>query len=108
MKKLVSRNCGELSICPAGAHEGQGFIDAIGQMAVLLGQRRVGDEVQVPLVHLMQVGKTALGKGAQQVQGCSGLVVRLQQTIWIRYAAFFVKTDAVDDIATVGRQRSRR
>jgi hypothetical protein len=88
----------------AGAHERQGFIDAVSQVAVLLGQRRVGDEVQVPFVHLMQVGKTALGEGAQQVQGRGGLVVRLEQALRVRHAAFFVETDAVDDVATVGRQ----
>jgi len=88
----------------AGAHEGQGFIDAIGQVAVFLSQCRVGDEVQVPLVHLMQVGKTTLGKRAQQVEGGGGLVVGLQQAFRIRHAAFFIEADAVDDIATVGRQ----
>ncbi|MCY1455152.1 hypothetical protein D9M71_722640 [compost metagenome] len=48
----------------AGAHEGQGFVDAVGQQAVFFRQRRVSDEIQVPLVHLMQVGKATLGKGA--------------------------------------------
>lgn len=52
----------------------------------------------------MQVGKPALGEGAQQVEGGGGLVVRLQQAFRVRYAAFFIETDAVDDIATVGRQ----
>ncbi|MNX99731.1 hypothetical protein D3C86_1321970 [compost metagenome] len=88
----------------AGTHEGQGFIDAVGQVAVFFRQRRVGDEVQVPLVHLMQVGKPALGEGAQQVQGRGGLVIGLQQAFRVRHAAFFVETDAVDDVATVGGQ----
>ncbi|MNZ66015.1 hypothetical protein D3C78_842200 [compost metagenome] len=89
----------------AGAHERQGFIDAIGQVAVFFRQRRVGDEVQVPLVHLMQIGKPALGERAQQVQGGGGLVIRLQQALGVRHAAFFVETDAIDDVATVGGQR---
>ena len=88
----------------AGAHEREGFIDAVGEVAVLLGQRRVGDEIQVPLVHLVQVGETALGESAQQVQGCCGLMIGLQQTLRIRHAALFVEADAVDDVATVGRQ----
>ena len=88
----------------AGAHEGQGFIDTVGQVAVLFRQRRVGDEVQVPLVHLVQVGKTTLGKGAQQVQGGSGLMVGLQQAVRVRYPAFFVEADAVDDVPPIGRQ----
>jgi hypothetical protein len=49
----------------ASAHIGQCFVDAVGPLAVLLAQRRVGDEIQVPLVYLMQIGKAALGKGAQ-------------------------------------------
>ncbi|MCY1407124.1 hypothetical protein D9M71_224120 [compost metagenome] len=52
----------------------------------------------------MQVGETALGKGAQQVQGRGGLVVGLEQALGVGNAAFFVEADAVDDIATVGRQ----
>lgn len=52
-----------------GAHERQGFVDTVGQLGVFLGQGGVGDEVQVPFVHLVQVGETALGRGAQQVQG---------------------------------------
>ena len=48
----------------ASAHKGQGFINAGGQLAVLFSQGRVGDEVQIPFVDLMQVGKTALGKSA--------------------------------------------
>ncbi|MCY1345957.1 hypothetical protein D9M69_320290 [compost metagenome] len=61
----------------AGAHEGQRLVDAVGQLAVLLGQCRVGDEVQVPLMHLVHVGETALGEGAQQVEAGGGLVISL-------------------------------
>ncbi|MNH17312.1 hypothetical protein D3C79_769810 [compost metagenome] len=88
----------------AGAHECQGFVDAVGQLVVLVGQRRVGDEVQVPLVHLVQVGKPALGEGAQQVEAGGGLVVGLQQALRVGNAAFRVEADAVDDVATVGGQ----
>jgi len=89
----------------AGTHKGQGFVDAVGQLAVLFSQRRVGDEVQVPLVHLMQVGKAALGEGAQQVKRGGGLVIRLQQALRIGHAAFFIEAYTIDDVATVGRQR---
>ena len=53
----------------------------------------------------MQVGKTALCKGAQQVQGGSGLVVSLHQPLGVRNAAFFIKTDAIHDVAAIGRER---
>jgi len=88
----------------AGAHEGQRFVDSVGQMAVLFRKRGACDEIQVPLMHLVQIGKTALSEGAQQVQGGGGLVIGLQQTIRVRHAALLVETDAVDDIAAIGRQ----
>ncbi|MNF79909.1 hypothetical protein D3C84_621400 [compost metagenome] len=88
----------------AGAHERQGLVDAVGQLAVLLGQLGAGDEVEVPLVHLMQVGKAALGEGAQQVEAGGGLVVGLQQALRVRDAALRVETDAIDDVAAVGGQ----
>ncbi|MNQ39937.1 hypothetical protein D3C85_535760 [compost metagenome] len=55
-------------------------------------------------MHLVQVGEAALGEGAQQVQRSGGLVVGLQQALGVRYPALGVETDAVDDIAAVGRQ----
>ncbi|MNN74620.1 hypothetical protein D3C76_1642850 [compost metagenome] len=53
-------------------------------------------------MHLVQVGKPALGERAQQVEAGGGLVVGLQQPLRVRNAAFGVETDAVDDVATVG------
>ncbi|KPY40222.1 Uncharacterized protein ALO52_05173 [Pseudomonas syringae pv. primulae] len=94
------------SVHAAGAHEGERFVDAVGELAVLFTQRRIGDEVQVPLMHLMQVGKAALGKGAQQVERGGGLVVGLHQTIRVWNAAFLVEADAVDDVAPVSRKRN--
>ncbi len=87
-----------------GTHERQGFVDAVGQLVVLVCQRRVGDEVQVPLVHLVQVGKTALGEGPQQVEAGGGLVIGLQQALRVRDAALGVEADAVDDVAPVSGQ----
>ena len=55
-------------------------------------------------MHLVHVGEAALGEGAQQVEAGGGLVVGLQQALRVRHAAGGVELDAVDDIATVGRQ----
>ncbi|MNQ85886.1 hypothetical protein D3C85_1010620 [compost metagenome] len=88
----------------AGTHERQGLVDATRQLAVLFGQCRVGDEVEVPLMHLVHIGETALGEGAQQVEGGGGLVVGLQQALRVGHAAGGVEADAVDDVATVGGQ----
>lgn len=52
----------------------------------------------------MQVGKAALGEGAQQVEGGGGLVIGLQQAFRVRHTTDRVETDTVDDVATVGRQ----
>ncbi len=90
----------------AGTHELQCFVDARAELVILLGQQRVGDEIEVPLVHLMQVGETALGEGTQQVQAGSGLVVGLQQALRIGYTALGVEVDAIDDVAAVRRQRN--
>ncbi len=62
----------------AGPHELQGLIDSCAQLVVFLGHLRISDEVEVPLVDLVQIGETALGEGAQQVQAGSGLMVGLQ------------------------------
>ena len=85
----------------AGAHEGQAFVDAVGQLLEAIGHRGVGNEVQVPLMHLIQTGKTALGEGAQQVQGGGCLVVCAQQALWVRRSASRVERYIVDDVAAV-------
>ena len=46
-----------------------------GQVAVALGQRRALDEIQVPAMHLVQVGIAAGGEGAQQVQRAGRLEI---------------------------------
>ena len=66
---LVSREKAGLAqlwraIQAACAHEFKRFVDACAELVVLLGQQGVGDEVQVPLMHLVQVGETALGECA--------------------------------------------
>ena len=54
---------------PASLHEIQAFFDAFGQRFKTLCLRRVFQKVSHPAMHLGQIGKPALGKGAKQIQG---------------------------------------
>src|SRR3546814_10098036 len=75
-----------------------------GRLVVALALRAVGDELQVPLVHLVQVGETALGKGAQQVQRRGRLIVGAHQALRIGLAGLLGEVDAVDNVAAIARQ----
>ncbi len=48
-------------------------------------------EVEVPAMHLMQIGKTALGECPQQVQGRGGLMIGVQHPRRVRLAASGLK-----------------
>ena len=87
-----------------GAHEPQRLIDPCAQAVILLRHLRISYEIEIPLMHLVQVGETALGEGAQQVQAGRGLVVCLQQALRVRHAAFLIEADTVDDVAAVRRE----
>ena len=80
------------------------MIDLVAQLIVAFAQRIVFDEVEVPLVYLVQVCKTASGEGSQQVECRSRLVVGSDHIFRLGYPCLFGKLDRVDDIATVTRQ----
>ena len=58
-------------------------VEAVGELAVALALRAVGDEAQVPAVDAVQVGIAALGEGAQQVERRGRLVVGLHHALRI-------------------------
>ncbi len=76
----------------------------VGQLLVAVAERAVRHEVEVPAMHLVQVGVAALGEGAQQVQRRGRLVVALHQALRIGHARLGVELHAVDDVAAIGRQ----
>src|SRR3546814_2859007 len=53
---------------------------------------------------LVQVGETALGKGAQQVQRRGRLIVGAHQALRIGLAGLLGEVDAVDNVAAIARQ----
>ena len=59
----------------AGGHERQRLVDALRQILVAFRQRRALGEIQVPAMHLMQVGIAARGERAQQVERAGRLEV---------------------------------
>src|SRR3546814_9564725 len=77
-----------------------GFREPVRQLLIAMALRAVADEIEVPLMHLVQVGEAALGKGTQQVEGRGRLVValrseehtsELQSLMRISYAVFCLK-----------------
>ena len=53
---------------PAGFHEGDGFGDALSDVAIGDMRRTFFDEVVRPLVDFVQIGEASLGEGTQQVE----------------------------------------
>src|SRR3546814_19790507 len=80
-----------------------GFREPVRQLLIAMALRAVADEIEVPLMHLVQVGEAALGKGTQQVEGRGRLVVALDQALGIRHPGLGGEVDAVDDVAAIGR-----
>jgi hypothetical protein len=89
---------------PAGGHEGERLVDALGEITVAFRQRRALDEAQVPAMDLVQVGIAAGGERAEQVELAGGLEVGQFHAAGVGAAGFGGEVRAVDDIAAVGGQ----
>ena len=92
---------------PAGGHEGQRLVEPVGEIAVAFGLGAVGNEIVVPLVNLVQIGVTALGEGAQKIEGRRGLIVGLDQALRVGPAGLGGEFHAVDHVAAVAGQGDR-
>ena len=66
-----------------GLHEAQRLADAGDDAAVVVGERRVLDEVEVPVLGVMQVGEAAVDQGADEVERQRGAFVAAQQELRI-------------------------
>ena len=93
-----------VGIDAAGAHEADSLGDAVRDFLVALVGGRILEEVERPLVDVLEVGITALRKGAQQVERGGRLAVGHDLALRIGAARFHRLFGAVDDIATVDRQ----
>ena len=87
-----------------GSHEVKRVGNAFRQGLIEVGLRALLDKLQVPLVHLMQVGKAALGKSAEQVQGRGRLGVALHHARGVGGARSRREFDTVNDIAAIAGQ----
>src|SRR5215467_7590382 len=87
-----------------GLHETEGFGDTVGEFGIPARLRTVLDEAEHPLVHAAEIGVTALGQGAQQVERRGRLAINLDLASRIRRACRCRELDAVDDVAAIARQ----
>lgn len=86
-------------------HEIHRLGDPVGELAVALCLRAVLDETEHPLMDVLEIGVTAHGKGAQQVERRRGLAIGHDLTFRIGHACLLRELYAVDDVAAVARQR---
>ncbi len=84
---------------PAGGHEAQGPLDAVGDDLVALALPARRHELLVPGVHLVEVGEAPLGEGPQEVEGGRGLVVGGEQAGGIGHPGLGRRGDVVDHVA---------
>ena len=64
-------------------------------------------EIQNPFFDAVQIGITAAGETAQQVQCCRCLIIGLQNTVGVGAAPVCGKFQRIDDIAAIGGKVSR-
>ena len=88
-----------------GAHEAERLADSVRDALIALRLRAVLDEPEHPAVGVLEIGVSAGGEGAQQVQRRRRLAVGLELAARVRLARFRGEVDVVDDVAAIGRQR---
>src|SRR3546814_12734721 len=78
--------------------------DTLCPDTTLFRSRAVGQRIERPAMHLMEIGEAALGEGAQQIQRRRSLVVGARHPLGIGLTSRLVEVDAVDDVAAIARQ----
>ena len=89
---------------PARLHEVERLLDPVGQHTVALGLRRLGDEVEAPPMHPVEIRVAALRQRPKQAQGGGGLEVGAQHPFGVGGSRAGVELDSVDDVAAVRRK----
>src|SRR6516225_5002358 len=89
---------------PASLHETERLGDAVGELLVMVGLRRVLDEAERPLPHIREIGIAALHESAQQIERGGRVAIGLDLALGIRTPRRFIEVDTVDDIAVIARQ----
>ena len=93
-----------LEVEAAGAHEVERLGNAVGQLLVAAGLRRILEEAEHPLMHAGEIGVAAGRERAQQVERRGRLPVGHQLALRIGHARFGGERDVVDDVAAIARQ----
>ena len=88
----------------ARGHEPQRAVDLLRELVVAAALAAARDELEVPLVRAAQVGETALGERAQQVERRRGLVVAAHHPLRVGPAGRGLELEVVDDVAEERRQ----
>ena len=93
-----------LGIEPDRPHEAKRLGDVVGELLIAFRLRAVLDEAQHPAMRVFEIGETAVGEGAQQVQRRRRLAIGLQLPLRIGNARGLAELDVVDDVAAIARQ----
>ena len=76
----------------------------LADLLVAVAGRAVLDEAEIPPMHMLEIGVTALREGAQQIERRRGLPIGHQQALRVGHARGLGELDAVDDVAAIARQ----
>jgi len=79
--------------------------DRVDEGVVLLRERRVVHEVEVPVLRVPEVREAPLGEGPDEVEGEGGAGVGLHHPLRVRAARLRREFGAVDDVAPVAGER---
>ena len=88
-----------------GFHEAERFTDRFHGPLVFRGPGGMPDEVEVPVLRVMQVRKPAVDQAADEVQGQGGPFVAPEHPLGIRRAGRLREARAVDEVPPVAEQR---
>ena len=88
----------------ARGHEPQRAVDLGGEQVVAAALGAGVDVLEVPRVHVRQVGEAALGERPQEVEGGRGLVVRPHEPVGIGTAGRRLEREVVDHVAAERRE----
>ena len=99
---------GDFVRCAAAAHpfkKVQRVADGVDDLLVLLDQRRMLHEPEVPVPRVMQIGEAAVTQRAHKIERERGAFVAAQQQCGIRLACLGGELGTIHEIATERGQR---
>ena len=73
--------------------------------AVVVGERRVLDELEIPVLGMVEIREATVDEGADEIERQRGALVTAQQKLRIEGAIVGGEGRAVDQVAAIGRKR---